>query len=272
MKIVWNDPSEEVTFPRKDFKSLNRRVIRRKWLIRVIAGTITSMVALGIYVLINLSDKPKPLPETPNTTGLIGPISDSQYDFDWTVIEKIDRNTIKQLEPDVKAIPAATAIPSVKTKVEQEEEKEINEATEKKDPIKADSLLMNDQVLGKKAVDVKDSIVKAPVNTFVPSEFVRAYPEVGYDSLYRYLTEYINKELLGTNNEADTLKISFAIEIDGRPSGINLSISTTDSVFMRIEEVVQQMPAWRPATADGQPIKTRFRLPLIIQSKTIKED
>lgn len=272
VKIVWDDPSQEVNYPRRDFKSVNRRIVRRKWLIRVAVGAITSMVALGIYLIVNLSHKPEPLPETPTNASPIGPFAETALPFDWSVIDSIAQKKPEASTPEVQVLAPVKEVSPIPTTTLKEEETLVIETEDVAVAISTDSIQSDQIVSSKNLTEIKDSVIQTPAPSFVPSEFVRAFPTVGYDSLYRYLTEYINKELLGTNNKADTLKISFAIEVDGRPSGIKLSISTTDSVFMRIEEVVQNMPAWQPATADGQPIKTRFRLPLIIESKTIKED
>ncbi len=271
VKIVWDDPSQEVAYPRRNFNSLNQRVIRRKRLIKWITGVTTSIVVLGIYLMVSLSHKSNTTPETPVNQGTTGPKLNTEQPYEWSVIDSIEHNKSNLSIPD-KQNPSTEkdAVP-VNESVENMEETEVVESENEIALTPEDSIQFNDQiVLEEESLTSNSPIVESPVKSFVPSEFVRAYPTVGYDSLYRYLTEYINKELFGSNNAEDTLKISFAIEIDGRPSGIKLSINTSDSVFMKIEEVVQNMPAWKPATADGQPIKTRFRLPLIIQSKTIK--
>lgn len=266
VNIVWNDASKEkIDYPNRNFNALQQRVRLRKRRIRVVIGGILLIVLIGIFTLINLMKSPVIESEIPNSP-INSPQLSSAKPFDWSVVDTI---TTRQPVPEKKEIAITTKLrkPS-EIEIVPEEETVIPE--ENKTGISSSIASVNNQTTPKKQVITKDTTAQESRTSFVPSEFIRAYPTVGYDSLNRYLTEFINKELIGSNNESDTLKISFAIETDGHPSGIKLSIDTPDSVFMKIEEVVQNMPAWQPATANGVPIKTRFRLPLIIQSKTTK--
>lgn len=277
VRIIWDDPSNEViNYPKRDFKALNRRVRRRKLAIRITIGTVMLIIALLLLALLKMNGGSGRLSEAPNRTVPYGPTISQSDHFLWSDIQKIKALTKPDLaettQPEVETPVKTTSVVEQSTKVAENEavgtDNNVDEIL-----VPSDSIQYDDEPIAQVSMETpKDSITKQTVNTFVPSEFVRAFPTVGYDSLYQYLTEFINKELLGSKNESDTLRIAFAIEVDGRPSGIQLSIETTDSVFMRIEEVVQNMPPWQPATADGQPIKTRFRLPLIIQSKTIIEE
>ncbi|MDW3192607.1 MAG: hypothetical protein R8G66_09580 [Cytophagales bacterium] len=274
VRIVWDDPSNEViNYPKRDFKALNRRVRRRKLAIRIAIGTTLLILLLLLLTFLKINGGSESAAEVPNNTAPYGPTINRTNTFDWSGIQKIKpvlkpdlvKTTQTEQEEPVEVDPIVEQPPKIA--VDRKEESDIYRASI---AAASDTIQLEEKPAMKTTTETsKDSIAKRP--NFVPSEFVRAYPTVGYDSLYQYLTEFINKELLGSNNESDTLRISFAIEVDGRPSGIQLSIETADSVFMKIEEVVQNMPMWQPATADGQPIKTRFRLPLIIQSKTIIE-
>ncbi len=275
VKVVWDNPSEEanLTYPKRDFMALNRQVQKRKRLIRLVKGAAIVTLIIGALVIISLSKRSKKQPEVPVSSIEISPRRKSASSYNWSMIGTIRQKNLPVGVPEIEVIQKAAVqqppqgnlvIKKVNNEVSGDVPEKVSEAidtiqTKNNTPILSDEL--------KVSSDSSTLVKKA----FVPSEFTRAYPKVGYDSLYQYLTEYINQELLGSKNDGDTLRISFAIEADGHPSGIKLSISTADSIFMKIEEVVQQMPTWEPAKADGQPIVTRFRLPLIIQSKTIKE-
>lgn len=238
-------------------------------------GTLLILTILGIVTFINLTKTPKAPPEIPVSDPYAGPTLNGEL-FDWSVMELMDPIKAREKQSATDRAPISATNPYPEATVHSNKEAEIEVLQAVNEAVATDTLQSISQAVSEDQTVIaevaEDSVHQAVNNVFVPSEFVRAYPTVGYDSLYKYLTEYINKELFGSKNVSDTLRISFAIEVDGHPSGIKLSINTSDSVFMKIEEVVQNMPAWKPATADGQPIVTRFRLPMIIQSKIIKED
>lgn len=270
VKIVWDDPSKEgITYPKRDFNALNRRVKRRKMFIRVALGTFLILTVMGILTFISLTKKTETTTETLVSDPYGGPTL-TRESFDLTMIDSIAsmKASEKQIAIDSALLMATKPVHEQIVHLQKEEE----DGGRPTIIVATDTLHFTQEGISENEPEISDSVHQAVNKSFVPSEFVRAYPIVGYDSLYQYLTEYINKELFGSKNVSDTLRISFAIEVDGRPSGIRLSINTSDSIFMKIEEAVQNMPAWKPATADGQPIMTQFRLPMIIQSKTIKED
>lgn len=96
------------------------------------------------------------------------------------------------------------------------------------------------------------------------SSYREAYPLVGFDSLYSYLT--IATEIAGDETSADNIdvKIHFYIEMDGRPTEIRIVADLPDSTASSIEEIITEMPDWSPATVNGKSVRSKFIIPMTI--------
>lgn len=263
--IVWVSPghSEDLVIPKRDFKALKSRVRvhKRKLLgIRIMIALIATFILVGFYFISSKSN-PGRNTERPVNAANVGPPVKSTSSSDWE-FERILAISIEPKEvvqPKINSFESSPESPepiptSLLMAPKDEEIDQSEQETQRKPTLPTDT----------EAESVKDSVVVT--QPYVPSKFERAYPKVGYDSLNQYLTQYINQGLLGAHEDWDTIQISFFIQEDGTPSAIALSEDFPDSIFNSIQSIILDMPVWEPAKADGIPVKTRYRLPLKIDS------
>ncbi|WP_258098086.1 energy transducer TonB [Marinoscillum pacificum] len=113
-------------------------------------------------------------------------------------------------------------------------------------------------------VDEKPSI--KPENSLddenVKAIYTNAYPLVGFDSLYHFLYQGIDLKVSQQHLNAEELSIYFYIDSDGKPSDIQIKGVESDTVVQLIRKVVEQMPVWKPAMINDQPVRRQFMLPL----------
>lgn len=99
-----------------------------------------------------------------------------------------------------------------------------------------------------------------------PPLYVQAEPVEGYTNLY----EYFNRELVYPPNAVvdsvqGVLTVSFTINKQGTAENIQFTNSLGELFEEEARRLIQQMPAWRPATVNGSPIPSKMSLPLTFQ-------
>lgn len=99
-----------------------------------------------------------------------------------------------------------------------------------------------------------------------PPVYVQAEPVDGYAMLY----EYFNRELVYPSEAvADSvqgvLTISFTINKQGTAENFQFASSLGKLFEEEAIRLIQQMPAWKPATVNGTPVSSRMSLPLTFQ-------
>jgi hypothetical protein len=135
------------------------------------------------------------------------------------------------------------------------------------------------------AVSQKKSTATSPENhvaandgtisdTFAPSDYTKAHPVVGMDSLYAYINTGINQLLLdGEYTEVTNAKATIRFQIDASRRPLKIMVSDLENPKL-VEEIIQffgEMPDWEPATANGEPITTWFSIPLILNYQTFSD-
>jgi TonB family protein len=101
--------------------------------------------------------------------------------------------------------------------------------------------------------------------------YVQAEPADGYTALY----EYFNKNLKYPSEAiADSIQgavtVSFVISKTGSPDLINVDQNLGDAFKKEIEDLIQNMPPWRPATLNGNPVPSKITIPLTFKIEKIK--
>lgn len=103
-----------------------------------------------------------------------------------------------------------------------------------------------------------------------PIQYIQAEPLDGYPQLYsyfdaelRYPAEAIADSVQGT------LSVSFVIDRDGKPTNIAVQGSLGPLFDKEAIRLIQQMPPWKPAKVNGQPIPAKVSLPLVFKLVTI---
>lgn len=111
-----------------------------------------------------------------------------------------------------------------------------------------------------------------PVRT-PPSEpvYVKAEPVNGYEALYAYFSkELIYPEAAVKDSIEGVLTVKFLINKEGRPEKIETSGTLGVLFDKEAVRLIQNMPLWKPATVNGQPITSKLSIPLTFQLRNKK--
>lgn len=120
----------------------------------------------------------------------------------------------------------------------------------------------------KQKQDVKK---ETPIPSTTPV-YIQAEPVDGYAHLY----DYFNKELIYPvvalkDSIQGVLTVSFTINKDGLPENLQFTNSLGEPFEEEAKRLILNMPAWRPATLNNQPVASRLSLPLTFQIQAIKK-
>ena len=99
-------------------------------------------------------------------------------------------------------------------------------------------------------------------------KFTEAEPIDGYPALYAYF----NRELkypqeLAKDSVEGTVTVSFIINENGKPAAIKIITSLGEVFDKESIRIIENMPAWKPATINGSATATRLSIPLTFQIK-----
>lgn len=88
----------------------------------------------------------------------------------------------------------------------------------------------------------------------------------GNEALMKYLREHLRwPETDGCVQ--GRVVVSFFVEADGSISGVKTVRSLAPAFDQEVERVVREMPHWLPAELGGEPIRTRYQLPIYFRLK-----
>jgi periplasmic protein TonB len=104
-------------------------------------------------------------------------------------------------------------------------------------------------------------------------QFVEAEPLDGYPSLYEYFSrELIYPEAAIKDSVQGVVTVSFVVGITGTAEKIRIEHPLGDAFDREAVRLVENMPAWKPATLNGDPIPTKLSMPVTFQIRRIKID
>lgn len=98
--------------------------------------------------------------------------------------------------------------------------------------------------------------------------FVETMPEFqgGYAGLTTYLSQNLNyPRSAKERNTSGRVVISFIIEKNGEVSDVKILYGISEDCNQEALRVISSMPAWSPATQNGNPVKILFTLPITFQ-------
>ncbi len=94
---------------------------------------------------------------------------------------------------------------------------------------------------------------------------VEAQPAGGYPALYDYFaTQLVYPEAARRAGIAGSVLVEFTIDTKGKPTNIRV-VQGIPELEQEAIRLVEEMPAWSPATVGGQPIATQHTMPLTFQ-------
>lgn len=103
------------------------------------------------------------------------------------------------------------------------------------------------------------------------SDYVQAEPSNGYSDLYNFFNthlKYPSEALKDSTQGVQT--ISFIINAMGKPEQIAVVNSLGEPFDKESKRLVENMPAWKPATLNGKPVPSKVSLPITFQIQKIK--
>ncbi len=94
----------------------------------------------------------------------------------------------------------------------------------------------------------------------------------GPDSLHAYLSRTIQYPQDARDKDiSGTVLAEFVVEKDGRVGQVTIKVPLFPSCDEEVVRVLQQMPLWKPATNQGQPIRCFFSVPVTFRNDTSLE-
>jgi TonB family protein len=123
----------------------------------------------------------------------------------------------------------------------------------------------------REATPMEEEIVKPAENTQVESIYVQAEPINGYASLYAYLNTNLQYPAESLKDSIQGIQtVSFIINIEGKPEKIQFGESLGSPFENEARRLIENMPAWKPATLNGKPVSSKLALPITFEIKKIK--
>ena len=103
------------------------------------------------------------------------------------------------------------------------------------------------------------------------SEYVQAEPAKGYSDLYNFLNanlQYPSEALSDSIQGVQT--ISFVINTEGKPEQVQVVNSLGAPFDRESRRLIENMPAWKPATLNGKPVESKISIPITFQIQKVK--
>ena len=239
--------SDEAIRSYMDFGSImqqRKKILDRRSVLRWTAGVGATvvLVALISWPLLNGDQKQKP--QLPQTSSIPLPLGDSTK-----VHSGNDNSHHKPIDQVI--------IP------EQEDNYHRTEADKKSKPAETESSGIENQ---------KEKIEPAadPDRAKVADVYVQAEPVEGYEALYRYINENLHypPEALSDSVQGAVM-VTFVITPEGKADQITLENNLGPAFASEVTNLIQNMPAWKPATLNGTPVPSRITLPLTFHVQRI---
>lgn len=102
--------------------------------------------------------------------------------------------------------------------------------------------------------------------------YVQAEPLDGYAHLYNYFnTELIYPAAALKDSIQGVLTVSFTINKDGLPENLQYTNSLGEAFEEEAKRLILNMPSWKPATLNNEPVSSRLTLPLTFQIQSVKK-
>ena len=102
--------------------------------------------------------------------------------------------------------------------------------------------------------------------------YTQAVPLSGYSELYSYFStnlEYPKAALKDSIQGVQT--VSFVVTVEGKVEQIESLNSLGEPFEKECKRLIENMPAWKPATMNGKPVASKISLPLTFQIQKIKK-
>ena len=118
-------------------------------------------------------------------------------------------------------------------------------------------------VVSRKAFNLVIPVEVHEQNTEIISE---ATPEAGKTEYFRQFMRGFNIKNYSANDKSEIKIIAtFIVEEDGSLTNIKIIESNEPTLNREVVRVIKSMPKWKPATENGVPVRSDFKLPIKIK-------
>jgi TonB family protein len=118
---------------------------------------------------------------------------------------------------------------------------------------------------------VVDTLQSAGANNATSAVYVQAEPKDGYPALYKYFAEQLKyPEEARDDSTHGVVIVVFTINEVGEPEKISIEQSLGPAFDRETLQTIKNMPPWKPATYNHEPVNSKISLPLTFQIKKIK--
>ena len=121
-------------------------------------------------------------------------------------------------------------------------------------------------------VEAEDNDVNDDERKPSASVYHQAEPVSGYPHLYAYFDRELTypKEAISDSLEG-VVTVIFTINTEGKPENIMVENSLGSAFDHEVNRVIENMPAWKPASYNGKPTKSKVSIPLTFELKNIEQ-
>jgi TonB family protein len=117
----------------------------------------------------------------------------------------------------------------------------------------------------------KKGTPETPVPSPQESVYFQAEPVEGYAHLYQYFSaELVYPSLAIKDSVQGVLTVAFTVNTEGKPENIHVTQSLGEVFDQEAIRLIQNMPAWKPATLNNRPVPSKIALPLTFQIQKVK--
>jgi TonB family protein len=105
-----------------------------------------------------------------------------------------------------------------------------------------------------------------PEATETDIQYLEAEPKEGYQHLYEYFANELRYPAEALKDSIQGIvSVNFLIDQQGRPVQIKILNSLGPAFDKEAVRLIENMPAWKPATLNGKPVSAKISLPFTFQ-------
>jgi TonB family protein len=107
----------------------------------------------------------------------------------------------------------------------------------------------------------------------IPAEtaYEQAFPVAGYPALYQYFnTSLVYPPEAIRDSIQGIVTVTFMVNRDGKPERITIENSPDVRLDKEAIRLIENMPAWNPATLNGKPVPSKLSIPITFQLIPVK--
>lgn len=101
-------------------------------------------------------------------------------------------------------------------------------------------------------------------------QYSEAEPVNGFPSLYEYFDGELvyPGEAIGDSIQG-VMTASFVIGVTGTPENVRIENSLGEAFDEEVRRLIENMPAWKPATVNGKPVPSRLSIPVTFRLQKV---